>query len=151
MQEFFDYYNKEVVPVVLQQRSRLDRDLEEKDKALLAQYHTQAQQLRDHYKEQNKEALKGGTFNAAKPTYIHELMKINCPADSLAKKYAPVIQLRLHEMDSQRAIWERDIQAIKLKIEAHASSLGSTYQPSLMALMCTSDPATFILLPAPIK
>ncbi|WP_167856819.1 T9SS type A sorting domain-containing protein [Hymenobacter aquaticus] len=116
------YYEANVLPVVRQQRLKLDAQLSADDKAQLATYRQQLQQLR----QRGKSLLETLPPGAARPALTDaqqqqvqqlrsESREIMVKVGLLAKKYeAPMTQLS-QEIQPQKEKWSTDLKALTAK------------------------------------
>ncbi|MCB2377736.1 T9SS type A sorting domain-containing protein [Hymenobacter sp. BT635] len=124
-QEVKAYYQTNVLPVVRQQRQKLEAQLSADDKAQLATYRTQLQALRQRGKSL-REALQPATPGAAHPALTEaqkqqmqqlrsESREIMVKVGLLAKKYAPQLTQLSQEIQPQKDKWTTDLKAISTK------------------------------------
>ncbi len=160
------YVDQNVLPVVRQQRQKLEPQLATADKAQLAIYRTQLQELRERGKalRQSFRAAPGAASKATEPNSpraaLTEAQKqqlqqlrtesrtIMLSVDQLARKYESRIAQLTQEVQPQKEKWAADMQAIiakntKPELQEKLGHSGGHHHPGVTRFF---RPAKFLLL-----
>ncbi|TGE16806.1 T9SS type A sorting domain-containing protein [Hymenobacter elongatus] len=160
-QEVKAYYQANVLPVVRQQRQKLETQLSADDKAQLATYRTQLRELRLRGKALQESMRPSGTTEtrlALTDAQQQELRsasrEIMVKVGLLAKKYeAPLTQLA-QEIQPQKDQWATDLKAIAARyatpeqlakhreLRHHQGHLGQFLRPAKFLLLDPNAPAS---------
>ncbi|HEX8326786.1 MAG TPA: T9SS type A sorting domain-containing protein [Hymenobacter sp.] len=124
--EMRDYVQANVLPVVRQQRQKLEAQLAPADRAQLATYRTQLQTVRANGKALRQSLHPAGTSKAPRPTLTEaqreQLQQLHAERRSIllkvaemARKYDAPIQQLAQEVQPQKEKWAADMHAIVTK------------------------------------
>ncbi|QJX47713.1 T9SS type A sorting domain-containing protein [Hymenobacter taeanensis] len=162
------YVQQNVLPVVRQQRQKLEPQLSTSDKAQLAIYRTQLQELRQRGKALRQSFRTAGTAQGTRPelteTQKQELQKLRTDQKALmqevgklGQKYEGDIARLAQEIQPQREKWSADlknlvVQNAKPEQQERRKHLGGKirhnnpttqyFRPAMFLLMKADAPAT---------
>ncbi|MBG8552413.1 T9SS type A sorting domain-containing protein [Hymenobacter guriensis] len=125
-QETQTYIQQQVLPVVRQQRLKLDAQLSAADRAQVAECRAQLSSLQKQQREFRRSLQPAGAPKGQRPELTEAQrqqardlrearQKVEREVKQLAKKYEPQIQALAAEVQPQREKWTTDLQAIRQK------------------------------------
>lgn len=148
--EINTYVQANVLPTLHRQRQKLEAQLAPADQAALASYRTQLQALRSQLPAHQFGAASSEIYSSASYEQVRTLFAqrraVMEHVGELARKYQPNLEKLAAEIQSQRARWVSDIQALAQKDAAPEQLIHRHFGGRHHELSQVLKPSAFLLL-----